>query len=202
MSSCIAFFGHRPSEKEGSLRAQLQTKLQTWNYLLPLTIKAAAVVQWLWKLAQEEEERLDNMERGFYLHKEIGRWAISAASSWAAMLWQRTRSQTNQKTHMLACTNIHPQKDVAKWSDNPPVWGGDAATLIWYNEKMFMQLMMLRRAQGQEFNNYKPEEFLFCVCVYCAPLYVTIIRFWWKPPPTKTNRFKELWCVSIIINNK
>lgn len=69
--------------------------------------------------------------------------------------------------------------------------------------------MMLRTVQGAEFNNYKPEEFLFsarvCASVSVCRWIVTIIGFWSKPlqpkqiglkerKKKKTNPRSNIWC--------
>lgn len=53
--------------------------------------------------------------------------------------------------------------------------------------------MMLHTVQGVEFNNYKPEEFVFSarVCVSVCQRIVTIIGFWSKPLQPKQIGLKE-----------
>lgn len=53
--------------------------------------------------------------------------------------------------------------------------------------------MMLCTVQGAEFNNYKPEEFLFSACVReceCVPVNSDNNWVLIETPPTQTNRFK------------
>lgn len=51
--------------------------------------------------------------------------------------------------------------------------------------------MMLRTVQGAEFNNYKPEEFLFSACARgCVPVNSDNNWVLIETPPTQTNRFK------------
>lgn len=173
---------------------------KTWNHLLPLTVKAAAVVQFLGKLTREQG-RLANLERCSYLHDEAGRWTISAAFLFATMLWQRTHTDkpTHTCTHMHACLHkhIHTQKDAAKWSDNPHVCGGGVGGLRQWLDIMKKYLCGSWCSVEFKANNSitisQRNSSCVCVCVFpCvwrALVYVTAIRFWSKPPQTQT----KLW---------